>query len=149
MSDIPKETLEDACQLVKANSIQASSAGMAWGLCKAGGAGLFARLGAAVAGMAMPCGQGVLPLLPAVAAFYQWASCFCSSNSACMHSVDDPLQGNKQANVPIVYTPASNLRKTADMATGQVRSQGAALLWRRHQCQSGDVASARLWLWLF
>jgi hypothetical protein len=50
MHDIPKETLEDACQLVKANSIQ----------------------------------------------------------------------GNKMSNIPIVYTPASNLRKSADMAVGQV-----------------------------
>ncbi|KAI3438974.1 hypothetical protein D9Q98_001388 [Chlorella vulgaris] len=50
MADIPKDTLEDACQLVKANSIQ----------------------------------------------------------------------GNKASNVGIVYTPASNLRKTDDMATGQV-----------------------------
>ncbi|KAI7840494.1 hypothetical protein COHA_005793 [Chlorella ohadii] len=50
MHDIPKDTLEDACQLVKANSIQ----------------------------------------------------------------------GNKMSNIPIVYTPASNLRKSADMAVGQV-----------------------------
>lgn len=50
MADIPKDTLEDACQLVKANSIQ----------------------------------------------------------------------GNKTSNLAIVYTPASNLRKSADMAVGQV-----------------------------
>ena len=30
-------------------------------------------------------------------------------------------QGNKQNNLAIVYTPASNLRKSSDMAVGQVR----------------------------
>ena len=30
-------------------------------------------------------------------------------------------QGNKTSNLAIVYTPASNLRKSADMAVGQVR----------------------------
>ena len=32
-----------------------------------------------------------------------------------------PLQGNKTSNLSIVYTPASNLRKNGEMATGQVR----------------------------
>jgi hypothetical protein len=31
------------------------------------------------------------------------------------------LQGNKTSNLSIVYTPASNLRKNGEMATGQVR----------------------------
>ena len=35
-----------------------------------------------------------------------------------------PLQGNKTSNLSIVYTPASNLRKTADMAVGQVWQRG-------------------------
>lgn len=30
------------------------------------------------------------------------------------------LQGNKTSNLSIVYTPASNLRKNGEMATGQV-----------------------------
>lgn len=34
------------------------------------------------------------------------------------------LQGNKMNNLPIVYTPATNLRKSADMAVGQVRFKG-------------------------
>ncbi|EFN51711.1 hypothetical protein CHLNCDRAFT_12853, partial [Chlorella variabilis] len=63
MADIPKDTLEDACQLVKANSIQAR--GSAW---------------------------------------IQMAR----------------QLGNKTSNLAIVYTPASNLRKSADMAVGQV-----------------------------
>jgi hypothetical protein len=31
-----------------------------------------------------------------------------------------PLIGNKKNNLSIVYTPASNLKKTGDMAVGQV-----------------------------
>lgn len=34
------------------------------------------------------------------------------------------VQGNKTNNLAIVYTPASNLRKSADMAVGQVRTLG-------------------------
>ncbi len=30
------------------------------------------------------------------------------------------------SNIPIVYTPASNLRKSADMAVGQVCKEGQA-----------------------
>lgn len=35
-----------------------------------------------------------------------------------------PVQGNKVNNLAIVYTPAANLRKSADMAVGQVRAVG-------------------------
>ncbi|PSC73498.1 Coiled-coil domain-containing 25 [Micractinium conductrix] len=62
MGDIPKDTLEDACQLVKANSIV----------------------------------------------------------------------GNKQNNLAIVYTPASNLRKSSDMAVGQVGFHSDALVKKAH-----------------
>ena len=57
MSDIPAETLEDCCQLVKANSIQ----------------------------------------------------------------------GNKVDNLSIVYTPVSNLKKTASMEVGQVHTDAKAV----------------------
>ncbi|KAL4423216.1 hypothetical protein ABPG77_000008 [Micractinium sp. CCAP 211/92] len=62
MADIPKDTLEDACQLVKANSIQ----------------------------------------------------------------------GNKVNNLAIVYTPAANLRKSADMAVGQVGFHNENAVKRAH-----------------
>ncbi|PRW58921.1 Coiled-coil domain-containing 25 isoform A [Chlorella sorokiniana] len=79
MHDIPKETLEDACQLVKANSIQ---------------------VGARMAFMYACASDG------------GWLHCqLVKANS---------IQGNKMSNIPIVYTPASNLRKSADMAVGQV-----------------------------
>lgn len=61
--DIPEETLEDCCQLVKANSIQ----------------------------------------------------------------------GNKLDNVSIVYTPVSNLKKTATMEVGQVRRPAVSLISVSHR----------------
>lgn len=43
------------------------------------------------------------------------------------------IQGNKENDLAIVYTPASNLRKTASMEVGQVRGGscwGSLLCWQ-------------------
>jgi hypothetical protein len=103
MADIPKDTLEDACQLVKANSIQ---------------------VGADADGGTHPRtkwhwrqGLACLAFRSAVqsALTLSCRCCWCAGLCG--------MQGNKASNVGIVYTPASNLRKTDDMATGQVRSR--------------------------
>ena len=40
------------------------------------------------------------------------------------------IEGCKQTNVPVVYTPWINLRKTGDMATGQVGFHNSAAVRR-------------------
>ena len=52
----------------------------------------------------------------------------CGSRRRLLPAHRLPCQGNKLNNLVVVYTPASNLRKTADMEVGQVRKgeRGAA-----------------------
>jgi len=40
------------------------------------------------------------------------------------------IEGNKKNNIAIVYTPWSNLKKTGDMAVGQVSFHNPRLLFR-------------------
>ena len=65
-------------------------------------------------------------------------------------------QGNKTNNLAIVYTPASNLRKSGDMAVGQVRRAGgcgaccaaARTAWPGFWDCMADAASAGAAAWL-
>jgi hypothetical protein len=50
------------------------------------------------------------------------------------------IQGNKLDNVGIVWTPVSNLKKTASMEVGQVMH----LYCKRHQCSFGLLSAVFL-----
>ena len=114
MDEIPKETLEDACQLVKANSIQVGGGAQAgWRAGRLAGR----QAGGGLAGKQPGTGASGLP------------PCRLTVTTRPVN-----LQGNKMHNIAIVYTPASNLRKSADMAVGQVRRiPGRCLLGRPPQ----------------
>lgn len=164
IDDIPKDTLEDACQLVKANSIQASQPGgrpdsAAVQAVRCGGgpaAGWALRWLAAVARThrgypdSSPCALRPAQLAtPAVLPQLRLMRKVAGNIHPPTHQPTNPgcrgRQGNKMGNLAIVYTPASNLRKSADMAVGQVRRwvPCAAPLLRLAQQQPDGSFAAR------
>jgi hypothetical protein len=54
------------------------------------------------------------------------------------------IEGNKKNNISIIYTPASNLKKTGDMAVGQVSFHKDKLVRRFHVAERQNDIVNRL-----